>query len=91
MLSEKYTANIDYRAKLYLNLSKKFHEIKMPDLAKFYIDKSLAVIQKENINLYANIYKTLSQIAEKHYRLIKKLMRLSMDSNLLIGVYFISI
>lgn len=90
MLSEKYTANIDYRAKLYLNLSKHFHEKNMSDSAKFYIDKSLVVIQK-NINLYAIIYKTRSQIAEKHYRLIKKLMRLSMDRNLLIGVYFISI
>lgn len=63
--AEKYTANVDYRAKLYLNLSKNFHEMDMPDSAKFYIDKSLAVIQKEDIYLFANIYKTLSQIAEK--------------------------
>lgn len=61
----KYIGSSDYRAKLYLNLSKTFYDRGIQDSAKFYINKSLSIAQNDDINLLANIHKTLSQIAEK--------------------------
>ncbi len=61
----KYIGNNDYKAKLYLNLSKTFYERGVQDSAEFYINKSLSIAQKDDINLLANIHKTFSQIAEK--------------------------
>ncbi|MFR3217448.1 MAG: tetratricopeptide repeat protein [Dysgonomonas mossii] len=61
----KYIGNNDYRAKLYLNLSKTFYERGVQDSAKFYINESLSIAQNDDINLLANIHKTFSQIAEK--------------------------
>ena len=65
----KYTANDDYRSKLYLNLSKTFYERGMQDSARLYVNKSLSIAQSGDINLLANIYKTLSLIAEKQSNL----------------------
>lgn len=65
----KYTTNDDYRSKLYLNISKTFYERGTLDSARFYVNKSLSIAQSEDINLLANIYKTLSLIAEKQSNL----------------------
>lgn len=61
----KYIGNNDYKAKLYLNISKTFQGIDNQDSAKLYVNKSLAIAEKNDINLLASIYKTLSQIEEK--------------------------
>lgn len=64
--AEKYaSSNNDYKAKLYLNISKTFYERNIQDSAQFYVRKSLSIAENNNINLVTNIYKTLSQIAEK--------------------------
>jgi DNA-binding CsgD family transcriptional regulator len=64
--AEKYAStNNDYKAKLYLNFSKAFYEKSTLDSAKFYVNSSLSIVQNNNINLLANVYKTLSQITEK--------------------------
>lgn len=64
--AEKYASlNNDYKAKLYLNISKTFYERDIQDSAQFYVRKSLSIAENNNINLVTNIYKTLSQIAEK--------------------------
>ncbi len=61
----KYIGNNDYKAKLYLNLSKTFYEKGNQDSAKLYVNKSLIIAKDNDVNLLANIYKTLSQIEEK--------------------------
>lgn len=61
----RYIGNNDYKAKLYLNLSKTFYEKGNQDSAKLYVNKSLIIANDNDINLLANIYKTLSQIEEK--------------------------
>lgn len=61
----RYTANDDYRSKLYLNISKTFYERDMQDSARLYVNKSLSIAQNGDVALLANIYKTLSLIAEK--------------------------
>lgn len=62
--AEKYIGNNDYKAKLYLNLSKTFYEKGNQDSAKLYVNKSLIIAKDDDVNLLANIYKTLSQIEE---------------------------
>lgn len=65
----RYITNDDYSSKLYLNISKTFYERDMQDSARFYVDKSLSIAQNGDVALLANIYKTLSLIAEKQSNL----------------------
>jgi tetratricopeptide (TPR) repeat protein/DNA-binding CsgD family transcriptional regulator len=62
----EYITNSDDKIKLYLNLSKTFYEREILDSAKVYVNKSLSLFPDNNdIFVAADIYKTLSQIAEK--------------------------